>query len=380
MSLLGLTGRALRSPWDLLNWLSRMSARVLRSARFWIVFLLLLIATLVVYYATSDKWTPFTRDVYVQAYVVQVAPRVAGEVVQVLVQENQPVTRGDLLFVIDPRPYEHRVTTLEAKRSLAIQQVAQMESDLQAEKAEEARLSAEESYARTVFDQESQIFKKEATTERKYVEARQKYQAARSARERSKALARQKEQALEARLGSDHALIAEVEAQLATAQLDLEWTKVRAAATGYVSNVQLRVGSHVRDGQPVLTLIDGTQFWIVANFRETNLEFMHPGQPAEISLKKYPGRIFRGQVQSLGWGVGEGQGVPSGELPRLNNAPIWLHPAQRFPVRVVLDPSEDVLLQVGMKGSVTVFVEEEPILGPLARFWQLVDAWLHYLG
>ncbi len=378
--MLRLIWRVLRSPWDLLVFLTWLVGKVLRSARFWIAFLVLLIATLVIYYASSDKWTPFTRDVYVQAYVIQVAPRVEGEVVQVLVQENQPVEKGDLLFVIDPRPYEHRVRTLEAKRAWVIQQVAQLESDWQAEKAEEARLTAEESYARTVFDQESRIFKDEATTERRYVEARQKYQAAQAARERSKALARQKEQALQARLGSVHALVAEVEAQLATAQLDLEWTRIRAAATGFVSNAQLRVGSHVKAGQAVLTLIDGTQFWIVANFRETNLEYMQPGQPTEISLKKYPGRIFHGQVQSLGWGVGEGQGVPSGELPRLNNAPVWLHPAQRFPVRVVLDPSENVILQVGMKGSVTVFVEDRPVLGPLARFWQMVEAWLHYLG
>jgi len=380
MTWLWLTWRVVRSPWDLLLWVRSLGGKVLRSARFWIVFLFLLIATLVVYYALADKYTPFTRDAYVQAYVIQVAPRVEGEVVQVAVQENQPVQQGELLFVIDPRPYEHRVRTLDARRVWAIQQVAQLESELDAEKAEEARLTAEEGYARTVFDQESRIFKDDATTERKYVEARQKYQAAKAARERSKALARQKEQALQAKLGSVHALVAEAEAQLATAKLDLGWTEVRAAATGFVSNVQLRVGSHVKAGQPVLTLIDGTQFWIVGNFRETNLKYMQPGQPVEISLKKYPARIFRGWVQSVGWGVGEGQGVPSGDLPRLGSAPVWLHPAQRFPVRVVLDPSENVELQVGMKGSVTVFVEEQPVLTPLARFWQEVEAWLHYLG
>ena len=102
--------------------------------------------------------------------------------------------------------------------------------------------------------------------------------------------------------------------------LDLESTRVKASARGFVSNVQLRVGSHFKAGQHALTLIDGTQFWIVANFRETNLEYMVPGQPAEISLKKYPGRLFKGRVRNLGWGVGQGQGVPSGELPRLNSA------------------------------------------------------------
>src|SRR5262249_54223043 len=159
---LGLVGEsllaALRCPF-------RMARRLLRSARAWVLFILLVIATLVAYYILSDRHTPFTTEAYVQAYVIQVAPRVEGQVVRVHVRENQAVKQGDLLFEIDRRPFQHRVDLLVAKRVQAVQQVAQLESEQSAARAEDARLIAEEAYARTVHEQEQAIYKQEATTD-----------------------------------------------------------------------------------------------------------------------------------------------------------------------------------------------------------------------
>jgi multidrug resistance efflux pump len=124
--------------------------RLLLSARVWVLFVLLVIAALVAYYVLSDRHTPFTTDAYVQANVIQVAPRVEGQVVHVYVRENQAVKQGDLLFEIDPRPFKHRVDLLIAKRVNAVQQVAQLDADLSAARAEDARLVAEEAYARSV--------------------------------------------------------------------------------------------------------------------------------------------------------------------------------------------------------------------------------------
>ncbi len=193
----------------------RIARSVLQSARAWVLFILLVIAALVAYYILSDRYTPLTTDAYVQAYVIQVAPRVEGQVVQVPVRENQAVAKGDLLFEIDGRPFQRRVDLLVAKRVQAVQQVAQMEAELSAAKAEDDRLIAEEAYARLVHDQEKAIYKQDATTDRKYVEAVQKYKAAQAALERSRSQVRKVEQALAARIGTEHALVAEVEAQLA---------------------------------------------------------------------------------------------------------------------------------------------------------------------
>src|SRR5262245_25757078 len=304
------------------HWIVRMlkafllaAKSLLRSVRAWVLFILLVIAVLVTYYIFSDLYTPFTTDAYVQAYVIQVAPRIEGQVVRVCVQENQAVNKGDLLFEIDPRPYEHQLELLSAKRVEAVQEVAQMKSELAASKADDERLEAEEDYAKLVHDQEQEIYKKQATTDRNYVAAVQKHKAAQAAREQGKAHTRKIEQALAAQIGEEHALVAEVEAQLAQAKLDLEWTRVYAPANGYVTNVQLRDGSYVHVGTPAITCVDRDQWSIVANFRENALSHLQAGQPARVAFRSLPGQIFAARVLSVGWGVSQGQGVPSGQLP-----------------------------------------------------------------
>src|SRR5713101_8065673 len=195
MHLLGYVGKGLR--WLLLPfwWMLRGMGRTLRSFRAWVIAILLFILVLVAYYAASDRYTPLTSDAYVQAYVVQVACRVQGQVVRVHVKENDRVSKGDLLFEIDPRPFEHRVAQLEAKLAYTVQQVAQLTAERDAAKAEHARVEAEERFARAVHGQETAIFEKKSTTERKYLDAVQKYKAAVATVEKSAQLIRRAEEA-----------------------------------------------------------------------------------------------------------------------------------------------------------------------------------------
>jgi multidrug resistance efflux pump len=353
--------------------------RVLASARFWIAAFFLFIVLLVVYYALANRYTPFTNDAYVQAYVIQVAPQVEGQVVSVLVKENQRVERGTLLFEIDSRPFEHKVRQLEATLQQNVQLVAQMESELAAARAEEAKVAADEAYAKAVFDQEDLIFKKDATTERKFLDAKQKHAGMNAMRDKARAVIRQKEQALQAKLGDEHAIVAETQAQLAMARLNRDWTKVYAPVTGYVTNLQLQPGSYVTPGKPALTCIDAESWWVVANFRETNLEFIRPGMPASIAFKTYPGRAMPATVQSVGWGVAQGQGIPSGELPGVKSPTEWVPSAQRFQVRLVLTDAADMPLRVGATGSVTVYVTSGNPLNGLGEIWQWLVARLNYL-
>jgi multidrug resistance efflux pump len=390
-------------PWKALKASLAGGRRLLQSARAWVLFILLVIATLVAYYVLSDRYTPFTTDAYVQAYVVQVAPRVEGQVVHVYVQQDQAVHRGDVLFEIDPRPFQHQVDLLVAKRVEAVQQVAQLESELKAAKADDERLAAEKAYAEVVHDQEKEIFKQEATTDRKYVEAMQRYRAARAALERSQwqiskakqaleariglAVARgdhagefrRAEQALAARIGAEHALVAEVEAQLARALLDLEWARVYAACDGLITDLQLREGAYAHAGQAVLTLIDSGRWLVVANFRENAMSRLREGQPAEVALRGAPGRLFDARVVSVGRGVSQGQGVPSGQLPDVRVPASWVPTAQRFQVRLALDDPESVPLRVGMTGSASVYTRPEGVLNDVTRFWHRVIAWLYHL-
>ena len=376
LSWLGRAGRALLAA---LLFPFAVGRRLLRSARAWVLLVLLVIAAIVAYYVLSDRYTPFTTDAYVQAYVIQVAPRVEGQVVRVYVQENQAVTKGELLFEIDPRPFEHRVALLEAKRVEAVQQVAQLEADRAFAQADEARLVAEEAYAQTVHEQEKEIYKQEATTDRKYVEAMQKSKAAQAARQQGEAQIRKAEQALAARIGDEHALIAEVEAQLADARLDLEWTRIYAPANGYVTNVQLREGSYIHVGAPVLTCIDGDHWWVVGNLRENGLENVRAGQRVGLTFNTYPGRVFPGVVESVGWGVDEGQGTPSGSLPTIPEPRNWIRLAQRFQVRVAPDLPADHPLRVGATASVAVYTREDYWLNPVTETVQKIEAVLEHL-
>ncbi|MFO0808381.1 MAG: HlyD family secretion protein [Gemmataceae bacterium] len=365
------------------RWLRTVLAwpwKVFTSARFWIALFFVVIVLIVIYYALANRYTPFTNDAYVQAYVIQVAPQVDGQVLRVYVKENQRIEKGALLFEIDPRPFEYQVRRLEASLQQNSFLVAQMDSELIAARAEEAKVAADEAYAKAVFDQETVIYKRDATTERKFLDAKQKHAGFVAMREKAKAIIKQKEQALQAKFGDEHALVAEVQAQLATARLNLAWTKVFAPVSGYVTNLQLQPGSYVAPGKPVLTCIDTDSWWIVANFRESNLEYIREGMPAAIAFKTYPGRVLPATVQSVGWGVSQGQGVPSGELPGIKNPTEWVPAAQRFQVRLVLADGIDLPMRVGATGSVTVYVEPgDGTLNVIGEAWQWLVARLNYL-
>src|SRR5262249_35813407 len=137
--------------------------------------------------------------------------------------------------------------------------------------------------AATVHRQEEAIFKSDSTTERRYLEALQKNKASQAALRQSAAAVRRIEDALSARIAGEHALVAQVQAQLTEARIDLAYTKVRAPCDGIITDLQLREGAYAHTGQAVMTLID-TQHWlVVGNFRENSLARMQEGQPAEVA-------------------------------------------------------------------------------------------------
>src|SRR5262249_5302038 len=131
-------------PWDVLTWPARRALRLLLSGRGVALTLLALIVALVAATALTNRHTPYTRDAYVQAYAVQVAPRVEGQVEHVYVTENQRVKKGDPLFDLDPRPFDHKIALLRARLGAAESQVAQLRAELEAFKADESRVGAEE--------------------------------------------------------------------------------------------------------------------------------------------------------------------------------------------------------------------------------------------
>ncbi len=381
--------RVLRTPVRALSWglslllwplraLGQLLRRLAGSFRFWVLLVLAFIGVLVAYYVASERYTPLTSDAYVQAYVIQVAPQVGGQVVHVYVREGEQVAAGEMLFELDPRPFEHKVAYLEAKQVEAEQQVKQLIAERAAAHANHERLLAEAAYANSVYRQEQQIYKTDSTTQRKYLDALQKYKATQAAVQQSAEGVRKVEDAVNARIAGEHTLVAQVKAQLAEARLNLAYCRVNAPCAGMITNLQLRDGAYVRTGEAALALIDTAHWVIIANFRENSLGSLREGQPALIGLRGAPGQFFAGRVTAVGSGVSQGQGVPSGLLPDVKRPSGWIPPSQRFQVRLVLDDPQAVPLRVGMTGSVSVYTEAEGWLNDVTRFWHQVITWLYY--
>ena len=260
------------------------------------------------YYLTN----PWTRDGQVHAQVIQIAPRVSGPIVNLPINDNQMVKAGDLLFEIDPRTYEADVQ--EAEADLKQEQANLAEARDDAERA--VRIRKRDSGAMP----EQQLIKKESSM-------------------------RQAEAGV---------LVAE--AALRSAQLDLEFTHVRAAVDGYVANLNLRVGSQAVANQPALALIDINSYWVHGFFREDRIEGVQAGDRAIVTLMSYPDRPLEGRVDSLGWGIEQDDGSTGYNLlPKINATFEWIRLAQRVPVRIhLVNPPKDIPLRVGTTASVMV--------------------------
>jgi len=188
-------------------------------------------------------------------------------------------------------------------------------------------------------------------------------------------------QALEYTIEGEFAIIREIESQIAYAEYNLAQTTVYAPSDGYISNLQLVNGAYVDVGDAVLTFVDDESWWIVANFRENSIGRIREGQSAEISIAMYPGKIFTAEVENADWGVRAGQGIPSGDLPDVENPENWFNLSQRFPVRLKIAnlDEEQYPLRVGASVSVSVFTDGGFLLNGLAGFWLRIGSIVNYV-
>ncbi len=258
---------------------------------------------------------PWTRDGHVRAQVIKITPRVGGPIVELPIQDNQAVTKGDLLFKIDPRTYELAVEQAEAKLKQALA---------------------------------SEIVKQDQAKRARDLHRKDKGAIS------EQSLVRKENDLLVARADVEVA-----EANLHSAKLDLEFTEVRAPVDGYVTNLLLRYGSQTVANQPALALIDTNSFWVHGFFKETQIEHIRPGNKVVIKLMSYPDAALEGVVENMGWGIAQQDGAPAADLlPSINPSFDWIRLAQRIPVRIRLTRvPEEVDLRVGTTASVFVTTE-----------------------
>ncbi|HKC42641.1 MAG TPA: multidrug transporter subunit MdtN [Burkholderiales bacterium] len=309
------------------------------------------LAVYVVYYLDQS---PRTDDAYVRADTIGVAAQVSGRIVNLRVHDNQAVKQGDVLFEIDPEPYRYALQRARAALDSLEKQIGLTQRDVRAQQfaatAARANIERAKAQANQAADTLGRI---EPLLAKEYVTAEQVDQARTAKRSADAALevARRDADRAAAAVSGVDALVAklgELRAAVATAEYDLKQTVVRAPFDGRVIDLDIAQGEYAATGRRLFTLIDARNWYVIANFRETQLREIRPGMTAEVYLMSDPRRRFAGTVHSIGFGVfPEDGGASANGLPRVPRSINWVRVAQRFPVRIrVGDPPAD-LFRIG---------------------------------
>ena len=357
--------------------------RRMDPVRKWVLVFAVFCAVLLAWYMSADRYTPYTTQARVNAFVVPIAPQVAGEVLSVDVRSNQAVKKGDLLARIDPVRYEIAVASAEAQLALTRQNLKVGSSTVDAAAASlnaakaallkdtqnEARLKRIDADVPGAISQRSLEW---ATTSRIEGEA----QVAGAKANLQKAI-----EGLGPRDEKNPQLLA-ARAALDKAKLDLQYTRLVAPNDGLVTDLRVDVGNFAATGQPLMTFVGAQKMWVEANLTENNLGHIKPGDTVDLVLDVWPDKTLRGRVRNVTFGVTAAESTSKpGTLPTVQNARDWLRNAQRFPVLIDFeDPVQaaQVGARVGSQVNVLVYTGEHPLLNPMGRFLMWLSALLSY--
>jgi multidrug resistance efflux pump len=349
------------------------------------VILVTLITLLVLfaYHVLSDRYTPYSSQARVEAFLTQVSPEVAGDVLEVGVKDNSVVRKGQLLFRIDPEPYQVAVRSAEANLSVALQAADVSVADVAAAQAQLRKQSVDLAASRELGGIVTDLVGQHALAETQGIRARAEVAKTQADVTRAAADVR-KAQANLGEPGMRNPKVRQALAALDQARLDLRNSEVRAPANGIVTNLRLAPGQYVAPGQPLLSFLESGPRWISADLRENQLGNVKAGQDVTIALDILPGKLFRGKVHSVGWGISQGDEAPSGQLATVQTPQGWIREPQRFPVRILLLPGDKdkEKLDPGRSGSqanVIIYTSDKSLMNPIGKLWIKLISLLSYL-
>lgn len=332
---------------------------------------------------------PRTDDAYVEADIVQIAAQVEGPIVNSPLQNNAAVKKGDLLFEIDPKPFQVAVDQAKAELAQTLQDVESLTDAVKTagavvdsatagvDSAKDKIKSAEAALDKTkkAFARQKNLVSQGATSKQAVENAEAAFKEARADNDLVNAGLHQAEAQLhqartklaqaQAELGAPgdkNARVLSAKANLADAELNLGYTRVTADQDAFVSGLNLPAGNYVSVGEPLFTLVTTNTWRITGNFLETDLARIKPGQEAAIRLQTYPEHRLKGVVAGISWGIEQQAGdVERGGLPNVTPTVDWVRLAQRFPVSVkFVDLPAEIELRVGMNGNVQIDTTAAP--------------------
>jgi membrane fusion protein (multidrug efflux system) len=306
------------------------------------------LAVAVLFYLTGGRYQS-TEDAYIQAARVQISTDVAGRIAEFDVRDNQPVTKGQVLFRLDQQPFLIAVADAEAKLADARLKVPALVATYRERMADEAGARADLAFQTRELARQRKLQAEGISSRAQLDEARNNFD---SAQQKVAAAAQAAASALADLNGNTHPsadnlpLVRQAQAALERAKLDLSYTIIRAPIDGIVTKVdQIEVGDHVNAAAPLFALMSSTKLWVEANFKETQLTYMHPGERVTLAVDAYPHHAFHGTVASTSPGTGSSFSL----LPPENSSGNWVKVVQRVPVRISIDGMDPKLpLAVGM--------------------------------
>ena len=239
---------------------------------------------------------PRTYDAYVRANTISMAPHVSGWIMELPIVDNQYIKKGSILFTVDERPYAAKLARREANLAYSMQYLERVQK----------------------------LLPKRFVTPNDVIRARTQVQAD--------------------------------EAAVSLAKLDVHYCKIRAPFNGYVTNLNIAPHEYANEGRPVLTLVDDSTWYVLANYREEFLRFIKPGMAVKVYVQSYPHQAFRGHVEGLAWGIHSPGFAPAENLlPNIDPTLNWVILSQRIPVRVIIDERyPDKPLRMGQTAVVTI--------------------------
>jgi len=330
--------------------------------------------------------------VRVLKYVVNVVPQVRGRVIEVPAEGNRPMKKGDVLFRIDPTPYQQQVDALEAQLANAEGSQRELEEQLKGAEAQVAQAnarvrqaSAQVDLARKRVDQNRELVAKGAgnkfdleQAETNLRDAEAGLDGAHNNEGQALASERQIRQRMGAKVNGEWAQVAQVRAQLENARWELDQTTVRAPANGSAINLQLRPGSMTAafPVTPALTFVED-EYTVVALYDQNELYAVKPGDDAEIVLLTLPGEVIKAKVDSIIWAQGQGQSPISTVLPQ--TGPSALPPGQ-FPVKLSVDPKyREFFLAAGARGDAAIYTDHVAEIQILRKVIMRIGTKINYL-
>ena len=303
------------------------------------------------FYSGYRKTHVSTDDAFIDGNIHTIAAKIYGTVKEIYVTDNQPVKQGDLLLEIDPADYTVRyreassaVNAEKAKLAEAVTKIAAAQANLELQRANLKLAEIEKTRSEN-------LFQKEAIPRDRYDRAMTSYEVAvaqvKAAEEQLRTTESQKL--------TQASTIKQKEASASLADLNYQYTKIYAPANGYVTKKSVQVGNQIQPGQPLMAVVGLNDIWVVANYKETELENIRPGQQVDIAVDSYPGKVFKGKVDS----IMAGTGVTFSLFPAENATGNYVKVVQRIPVKIILQEGtdKDHLLRLGMSVVPTVLAK-----------------------